>query len=256
MFRSLIPVCVRILVLVVVLLGMVGSIRAQEKPKLTGLTYMETMDPNHFKYHYQPDAEKDAVVGYLGLPKGLGPFRVVIAHHSQIGNAKQVAYNYGPEFLDRGYAFLTLDLKYASKPEESDWKEIIRKTSACLEIIESDSRLDASKVYMFGNGVGAMTALVFAAQSDKLRALGLSGSGMMPKDGVDFSRVSAPAILVHGETDQSVPLEAAQKLKANLERAGKKAELKVFEKSGHEVITLKANDVYDVIVAFFNSNAK
>lgn len=243
-----------------ILLAALGGagVHAQEgeKPKLAGLTLMETMDDHHFKYHYQPDEDKDPVVGFIALPKRNGPFRVVIAQHSTNGNAKQVAYNYAPQFVDRGYAVITLELKFASKPEESQWDEILRRTKACFDIIEHDERLDAGQVFMFGNASGAMVTLAFAAHSDKLKGIALTGSGMIPKDGVDYAKISAPVILIHGAKDESVPLELAQKLKSNLEKAGKTVELKVFENYGHEVITMKSADVYDAIVAFFNRQSK
>jgi len=232
-----------------------GSPAALTAKPLEGLTFSTTKDPNHFKFVYQPDPEKDPVTGVLGLPKGIGPFRTVIVNHGPDGDALKVAYNYMPQFLDRGYAGLTVDVKYAAKPEESDWSEIVRRLNAVVEIAQNDERLDAKKIFMFGNGWGAMITVAFAAQTDKLKAVAVTGSGRLPKDGVKYEKINAPLMLVHGKKDESVPLDAAMQLKSNLERAGKTVEMKVFDENGHEVVTMKAQDVYDAVVAFFNKQA-
>ncbi len=242
-------------VVVVWILGLTLVRGVQAEPP-AGLTFSTTQDANHFKFEYKPDEAKDPIVGYIAFPKGIGPFRAVIVNHSPNGNARQVAYNYAPGFLDRGYAAITVDLKYGAKAEESDWEEMFRRISACIDIIQHDERFDGKKIFMFGNGPGAMVTLAFAAQTDKLQAIGVTAGGLVPKDGVKYEKVSAPVILVHGATDETVPLDAAMKLKANLERAGKTVEVKVIENSGHEVVTLKAGEVFDAIVAFFNKQAK
>ena len=230
-----------------------GSVKAEP---LEGLTFSPTKDENHLKFEFRPDATKSSIVGYVAFPKGIGPFRTVIVNHSPNGNARQVSYNYAPGFLDRGYAVIAAELIYGAKAEESDWEEMFRRLSACIDIIQHDERLDGKKIFMFGNGAGAMVTLAYAAQTDKLQAIGMTGGGLIPKDDVKYEKIAAPIILVHGAKDESVPLDAAMKLKANLERAGKTVEIKVFENSGHEVITLKAGDVYDAIVAFFNKQTK
>ncbi len=237
------------------ILGACWCTVVQAEP-LKGLTLTPTADSNHFKYEYKYDESKEPITGFFAFPKGIGPFRVVIVNHSPIGNAKQAAYNYAPKFVDRGYAAVTLELKYAAKAEESDWTDINRRISACMEILQHDDRFDAKQIFMYGNGAGAMVTLSYAAGTNKLRAIALTGGGMLPKDGVDYEKVSAPVILVHGESDQIVPLDAAMKLKANLERAKKTVELKVVTQGGHEVITLQSGEVYDAIVSFFNKFTK
>jgi dienelactone hydrolase len=240
---------------VVWFLGLLLVRGVQAEPP-AGLTFSPTKVAEQFKFEYKPDEAKEPIVGYVAFPKGIGPFRTVIVNHGSKGTAAQVAYNYFPGFLNRGYAVMAADLKYDKKAEESDWEEMFRRLSACIDILQHDERFDGKKVFMFGNGPGAMVTLAYAAQTDKLQAVGMTGGGLVPKDGVKYEKITAPMILVHGAKDETVPLDAAMQLKANLERAGKTVEMKVFEGSGHEVITLKAGDVYDAIVAFFNKNTK
>lgn len=223
---------------------------------IPNVTYLETQDPNRLKFVYMPDGTTDSIKGCLGYPKGIGPFRTVIIVHGPDGDAMKVGYNYAPLLLDRGYAFIAIDLKYAPKPEESDFQEIFRHINIAMDIIKGDEKLDEDKVFIFGNGPGAMVALAYAAQSDKLKAVAVSGSGQLPKDGLKYEKISAPVLLVHGATDETVPLESAMQLKSNLERAGNKVETKVFDKSGHEVIMFKSKDAFDVISGFFNKYAK
>lgn len=234
----------------------VDPARAIQVEPLPGLTWQTTSTENFFGFVYKPDESKPVIEGYISIPKGIGPFRTVILNHSPKGSAGQAVYHYGPKFVDRGYASISANLDYGTKVEESDFVEMFRRLSACIDIIKNDDRLDENKIYMYGNGPGAMVSLAFAAQSDKILAVGLTGSGLLPKDGVNYEKISAPMILVHGANDQSVPLDKAMQLKANLERAKKTVEVKVIEKSGHEVITLKPGDVYDPIVAFFNKHTK
>jgi dienelactone hydrolase len=233
-----------------------SSAQGLQLEPLSGLTWKPTKKERVFTFEYKPEESKPAIEGYLTLPNGIGPFRTVILVHSPSGNAVQAAYHYAPKFADRGYASLSVELSFAKKVEESDWEEMFRRLSACLEIVQHDERLDPKKIFIYGNGPGAMVSLAYAAQSEKFQAVALTGSGLIPKDGVKYEKISAPVILVHGANDESVALDAAMQLKSNLERAGKTVEIKVFEKSGHEVITLKADDVFDAIVAFFNKNAK
>jgi dipeptidyl aminopeptidase/acylaminoacyl peptidase len=168
----------------------------------------------------------------------------------------KVGYNYAPLLTQRGYAVIAIDLKYGDKPEDSDWREMNRRLNLVIDIIKADERLDENNVFAFGNGYGAMVTVAFAAQTDKLRAVAVSGGGRLPKDGVAYDKISAPILLVHGAKDESVPLDDAMKLKANLERAGKKVETKVFEQNGHEVVMFKQADVFDAIAGFFNKQAK
>jgi len=219
-------------------------------------TFRQTRDPKIFEFDYRPDESKDVVTGFVTLPNGIGPYRTVIINHSPNGSAAQVAYNYAPKFTERGYATISPNLKYGNKPEESDWGEMFRRLSACVEILQLDERFDGDRIFMFGNGPGAMVALAYAAQTDKLRAVAMTGGGLLPKDDVKYEKISAPFFLVHGANDESVPLAKAMQLKANLERAKKPVEVKVFEDNGHEVVMLKANDVFDAIVGFFGSNTK
>ena len=233
-----------------------NSARAIQSESIPNLTWKATKIPTLFGFEYKPDESKPPIEGYLALPEGVAPFRTVVLVHSPSGAAAQPVYHYGPKFHDRGYAAISVELKFGPKMEESDFEEMFRRLSACLTIIHQDERLDDKKIFLYGNGPGAMVGLAFAAQSDKFQAVALTGSGLIPKDGVKFEKITAPVMLVHGAQDESVPLDAALKLKANLERAGKTVEMKVIEKSGHEVITLKPSDVYDPIVAFFNKHAK
>lgn len=227
------------------------SVQAAGSEPLSGLTLFPTADPNHVKYEYNPESG-DAIWGFLGFPKKDGPFPVVIVNHSQLGDARQAGYNYAPPFLDRGYAIVTVNLSYSKKPEESDLPAMLRRLEECVTVIEHDERFDKKNIFMFGNGPAAMATLAFAAQTDKLRAVGLTGAGLLPKEGIQWEKVSAPVILVHGETDQTVPVDQGLQIKANLERAGKTVEMKVIKGSGHEVVTLKSAEVFGAIVEFFN----
>lgn len=224
--------------------------------QLAGLTYVGTQDPNRFKLEYKPDGATEMLKGCIALPPAVGPFRTVIVVHGPEGDAMKVGYNYAPFFTQRGYAVIAVDLRYGEKPEDSDWREMYRRLDLAMDIIKSDDRLDEGNVFMFGNGYGAMVTVAYAAQTDKLRAAAASGSGRLPTGGVAFDKVSAPFLLIHGARDESVPLDAAMQLKANLERAGKEVETKVFENIGHEVVMFKSQDVFDAIAAFFKKNAK
>lgn len=223
--------------------------------QLEGLTIFPTGGPTHFRYEYKPQSG-EAIAGYFAFPESVGPYRVVIVNHGPNADARRATYSYAPSFLERGYATFAVDLQYAKAVEESDLPAIFGRLQACLHIIEHDDRFDSKQVYMFGNGPGAMVTLAFAAQTDKLRAIALTGSGMLPKSGIDFEKVTSPVIMVHGEKDQTAPLESALQLKADLNRARKTVEMKTIKTSGHEVITLKKADVFDEIVGFFNKYGK
>jgi dipeptidyl aminopeptidase/acylaminoacyl peptidase len=223
---------------------------------IPNLTYFDTQDPNRFRFVYVFEGTTDSVQGCLALPKGIGPFRTVIVSHGPDGDAMKIGHNYAPLLMERGYAVIAIDLKYGDKPEESDWPEMYRRLNLVMDIIKGDERFDENNVFAFGNGYGAMVTLAYAAQTDKLKAVAASGSGRLPKNGVAFDKITAPVLLIHGANDESVPLDDAMKLKANLERAGKKVEIKVIEQQGHAVVILKSQNVFDAIAGFFNKQAK
>jgi|LauGreDrversion4_2_1035121.scaffolds.fasta_scaffold09212_2 3-oxoadipate enol-lactonase len=84
----------------------------------------------------------------------------------------------------------------------------------------------------------------FASRSDAQRQAmaGLDLSDVTP-------RIKAPTLVIHGEDDQIIPVEAAEELAANI----KGARLELFPEAGHLLLAERPKELYARIAQFFSS---
>jgi len=57
-------------------------------------------------------------------------------------------------------------------------------------------------------------------------------------------KIRAPVLLIHGEMDRRVPISHAQKMKASLDKLGKKVEWLTFEDEGHGIFYIRDELIY------------
>jgi len=248
------PLIRLILVLTWVVLAGAADGAALEELSLTRLP-----EPNRFSFSYTPDAAKPAVEGILAYPDGAGPFRAVVLNHGGGGYARTVIDHFAAIFLERKYVVAACDLAHAGKDSKAveDPAESLRRLDALFRILENDDKVDARRVFVYGNSHGAFTTVAWCTHHSRIKAAAVTGGGLFGRTQVkmDFSKISAPILILHGAEDEIIPVSAAKRLKKALDRHGKVSQLEIVPHVGHDLPISRQKEVFAKILAFFDENA-
>ena len=209
-------------------------------------------------YISYPSGDLD-ITGYMYVPKGSGPFPVVILNH---GYYDPELYSTGTgtqrvaDFLARqGYLAIAPD--YRNFGESSVGESLLRVgyMEDVLNLVSSTKTIDKadpSRIGMWGHSMGGGIAIKAAVVSNRIRAVALFGSvGADEKDNYYWNGVtrvkvhqvfglpeqnpgpyhrlspinyldSAPPMSIHhGEADEVVPVEYSEKLYGKMQEVGR-----------------------------------
>lgn len=198
--------------------------------------------------------------GILSLPPGPGPHPGLILVHGSGSSAGTIAWM-AAAAAAHGYAgFAVSQPGFGGSAGPADYVGPVTQRAILdgLEWLQMHPRLDPGRIALWGVSRGAMAAAMAAVQTRDLRALVLQSgaydltqvSGQVARGAAregaagpqalaersacrraqDFS---CPVLLVHGERDELLPPEQAERLHVRLQELGKAAELAILPGKGH-----------------------
>jgi len=98
--------------------------------------------------------------------------------------------------------------------------------------VEGQPQVDPQRIGLLGFSLGAYLSLSDAAVDKRVQAV-VEFFGGLPKEMKLFMRRLCPTLILHGDADDTVPVEEAHDLKAVLEKKGIPYEMKIYAGAGH-----------------------
>ncbi len=102
----------------------------------------------------------------------------------------------------------------------------------CVTFVSSQANTNSQKIGLIGFSLGAYLSLSMAAFDTRIRAV-VEFFGGLPKEVKPFARRYCPVLILHGEADQTVPVQEAYDLQQILERNHVPYEMKIYPRVGH-----------------------
>lgn len=209
-------------------------------------------------------ADGTPLSGILIKPSGKGPFPAILINHGLGSNAEQFGRMKAREFVQWGMVCIATDLTHARPQPGADRSQFgassenIRRAKACLAILRSLPEVDAKRLCVYGNSMGAFLTVGLAAEvPDQIAAAAISAGGVITQTGFPSPTVEAarkirtPFIILHGDQDTTVLPENSVRLKEVLDQQKVPNERHAFPGIGHNLHGEKADEVYRLIKAWF-----
>jgi|GEM_PF-5383400 len=223
-----------------------------------------------WEYTYSESGLENDVTGLIVLPAGAGPFPVAVLAHGKGGNAVGFGSVKSNEwFGPNGYMTISMDLTHAGEVFCMDQTnqcggspENIQRAETAVFIAISQNLIDQvgnvadrDNVFLYGNSIGATTALELAEKlGSRFRAVALSAGGillnsklayMTPSGSNGVANVVSPLLQMHGRLDGVIKPNEAEALVAALDQYDKVHQTVWFHSGGHNIATAQ-NSTYQV----------
>ncbi len=174
------------------------------------------------------------------LPNGNGHrFPAVIGLHGSAGGHASMS---DPASMLAAQGFAVYVLHYFDR---TGTKEVVDKQTAmryfplwgktlwdAISHVERQEIVDPNRIGLLGFSLGAYLALSVAAVDARVQAV-VEYFGGLPKEMKFFMRRLCPVLILHGDTDPTVPVEEAHHLQEVLEKRNIPYELQVYPGVGH-----------------------
>lgn len=231
-------------------------------------------DVEYIKY---PARDGKIIPAYVTVPKGEGPFPLVVVPHGGPFVSEVVGWDEWGQFLaSRGYMVLQPQYRGSLGYGMDHFLSALSQSGLAMQDDKDDGvkylieqgRVDPDRVAMFGWSYGGYAALVAAVRTtEQLYQCAIAGApvsdpnmqlnyyrdslipateefelqrrtGVSPYD--IASDINIPLLMIHGDLDQRVPVEHAEKMARALDRAGKSDMYEYVELTGadHFFVTL------------------
>ena len=173
------------------------------------------------------------------IPESAGKLPAVVALYGSGGGVSGMD---GPASMLAAQGFAVFVLHYFDRTgtvEAKDKQTIFRNFPAwgktlwdALGHIEKHPQVDARRIGLLGFSLGAYLALSVASVDSRVQAV-VEFFGGLPKEMKFFMRRLCPVLILHGETDHTVPVQEAYDLQKILEKKGIPYEMKIYPGAGH-----------------------
>jgi carboxymethylenebutenolidase len=174
------------------------------------------------------------------LPAAGGPcFPAVIGLHGSGGDYAGMA---EPAGLLAGQGFAVYVLHYFDRTgtiEAADKSIIFRNFLVwaktlwdAVGFVAKQPQVDPQRIGLLGFSLGAYLALAIAAVDSRIQAV-VEYFGGLPREMKFFMRRLCPVLILHGEADQTVPVEEAYHLQQVLQRRNIPYEMQIYPGVGH-----------------------
>src|SRR5215467_3678988 len=110
-----------------------------------------------------------------------------------------------------------------------------------VSFVEKRAEVDPSRIALLGFSLGAYLSLSNAAIDSRVRAV-VEFFGGLPKEMKMFMRRLCPVLILHGETDETVPVAEAYHLRKLLEKKQIPYEMQIYPGAGHGFIGAEWKD--------------
>ncbi len=101
-----------------------------------------------------------------------------------------------------------------------------------VSLVARQPQVDPERIGLLGFSLGAYLSLSNAAVDPRIRAV-VEFFGGLPKEMKLFMRRLCPVLILHGEADQTIPVEEAYHLQRVLERKQISYEMQIYPRVGH-----------------------
>jgi carboxymethylenebutenolidase len=101
-----------------------------------------------------------------------------------------------------------------------------------ISFVETQAQVDRERIALLGFSLGAYLSLANSAIDPRVKVV-IEFFGGMPKEMNLFMRRLCPVLILHGENDQTVPVEEAYNLQKLLEKKKISYEVKIYPGVGH-----------------------
>jgi carboxymethylenebutenolidase len=183
----------------------------------------------------------ETVSGGLYTPAGTGPFPALIVIHEWWGLNDWVK-EQAQKLSEQGYVTLAVDLyrgKVATTPEEAH--EIMRGVPedrakrdlhAAFEFLASQPNVKKDRIGAIGWCMGGGYALDVALQEPTLAA-DVINYGHLATDPESMKKIHSPILGLFGAQDKGIPPTDVRNFGEQLDKLGKKIEIKIYDDAGH-----------------------
>jgi len=176
---------------------------------------------------FQPEApgKYPAVIvlpGDKGMLSGRYPYVHIAASAARAGNVALIV-----NYSDRTDATVT---RYWTQAQKfSAWRQAAADAITYTATLPS---VDAKRIGLVGVSLGASLALATATQDTRVRAV-VDYYGEMPDEYASHMRKMGPVLILHGDKDLVVKVDAAYGLEALLKKNQVPYEMKIYPGEGH-----------------------
>ena len=166
------------------------------------------------------------------------PLPAVIALCGAGGNVSGME-RYASMLAAQGFAVYILHYFDRTGTKSADKPTILRNFPLwmktlwdAISFVETQTQVDGQRIALLGFSLGAYLSLANSAIDPRVKAV-VEFFGGMPKEMNLFMRRLCPVLILHGEADQTVPVEEAYQLQKLLEKKGIPYEIKIYPGVGH-----------------------
>ena len=211
--------------------------------------------------------------GFLVTPEGKGPFPAVVVIQEWWGVNDWVK-DQARQLAKEGYVALAVDLyrgKVTDKQEEAHQlmmglseERALGDLKAALDHLASRKDVKADALGSMGWCMGGKYSFQLAAEDSRIAAaVGYYGR---PPDEAAIAKIKAPVLGNFGAEDKGPSPDQARAFEAAMKKAGKSADIKIYEGAGHAFANENnpwkgyredaAKDAWSRSVAFFDKHLK
>jgi dienelactone hydrolase len=166
------------------------------------------------------------------------PLPAVVALHGAGGNVSGME-RYASTLAAHGFAVYVLHYLDRTGTESADKPTILlnfplwmKTLWDAISFVETQPQVDRERIALLGFSLGAYLSLANSAIDHRVKAV-VEFFGGMPKEMHLFMRRLCPVLILHGEVDQTVPVEEAYQLQKLLEKKQIPYEIKIYPGAGH-----------------------
>jgi len=172
------------------------------------------------------------------LPATPAPIPAVVALHGAGGNVSGME-RYATALAAHGFAVYVLHYFDRTGTGSADKPTIMRNFPLwmktlwdAISFVETQPPVDRERIALLGFSLGAYLSLANSAIDPRVQVV-VEFFGGMPREMHLFMRRLCPVLILHGDADQTIPVEEAYQLQKLLEKKGIPYEIKIYPGTGH-----------------------
>ncbi len=174
---------------------------------------------------------------YIPATNG-NPLPAVVALHGAGGDVQGMDQS-AILLAEQGFAVYVLHYFDRTETQSADKATILRNFPIWMKtlwdavsFVEKQPAVDRERIALFGFSLGAYLSLANASIDNRVQAV-VEFFGGLPREMKLFMRRLCPVLILHGETDSTIPVSEAYNLQRLLQEKGIPYEIKIYPGTGH-----------------------
>jgi len=174
---------------------------------------------------------------YIPATNG-NPLPAVVALHGAGGDVQGMDQS-AMLLAEQGFAVYVLHYFDRTETQSADKATILRNFPIWMKtlwdavsFVEKQPAVDRERIALFGFSLGAYLSLANASIDNRVQAV-VEFFGGLPREMKLFMRRLCPVLILHGETDSTIPVSEAYNLQRLLQEKGIPYEIKIYPGTGH-----------------------